>query len=118
MPFQDRKIQGYLTRSELDALDKVKTELKKQWPGVKMKLFGSKITGELDEESDLDLLILLPCEVSETIRRQIIHKVFEINLQFDTNISPLILAEKEWESPIVSRLPIHHFIEGEGVSLE
>ena len=117
MPFQNKKIQGYLTKFELDALDKVKTELKTQWPGIKMKLFGSKITGEFDEESDLDMLILLPCEVTASIRRKIIHKVFEINLQFDTNISPLILAENEWEGPIVSSLPVHHFIEKEGVSL-
>lgn len=29
MPFQNKKIEEYLTKYELDALDRVKTELKK-----------------------------------------------------------------------------------------
>lgn len=117
MSFKNKKIKEYLTRFELNALDKVKTELKTKWPDVKIKLFGSKITGKFDEESDLDLLILLPCKVTESLRREIIHKVFDINLQYDTNISPLILSENEWEGPIISSLPVHYFIEKEGVLL-
>ena len=117
MPLQNKKIQGYLTKFELEALDKVKTELKTKWPDIKIKLFGSKITGEFDEESDLDLLILLPCKVTESMRRKIIHKVFEINLQYDTNISPLILSKNEWEGSVISSLQVHYFIEKEGVLL-
>lgn len=71
-----------------------------------------------DEESDLDLLILLPCEVTEKIRREIIHKILDINLQFDSNISPLILAEKEWNDSVISSLPIHHFVEEEGETVD
>ena len=82
-----------------------------------LKLFGSKVTGGADEESDLDILILLPCEVTTKIRRLIIHKAFDINLAFETNISPLIMAKKEWASDILSFLPIHTSIEEEGVTL-
>jgi hypothetical protein len=51
------------------------------------------------------------------MRRKIIHKVFEINLQYDTNISPLILSKNEWEGSVISSLPVHYFIEKEGVLL-
>jgi len=80
-------------------------------------IFGPKVSGFPDEESDIDLLILLPCEVTKEMKRQIIHKVFHINLQLETNISPFILSRKEWKDSPIPLLPIHHFIEEEGVSV-
>lgn len=109
--------KGMFSESEKDALIKLMSDLRVSWPNVKFKLFGSKVKGLADEESDLDLLVLLPCDVSEDIRRQIIHKVFDINLTFGTSISALIMSEKEWESDVFSLLPIHSFIEEEGVPL-
>jgi len=106
-----------LTKSEKTALDELIRELRKSWPDAKFKMFGSKAKGTADEESDLDLLILLPCPVTKELRRQIIHKIFEINLTFETNISALIIAEDEWRDSPISLLPIHDFIEEEGVTL-
>ena len=106
-----------LTKSERGALVKLVRDLKESWPDAKFKLFGSKVKGVADEESDLDLLILLPCPVTKETRQQIIHRVFDINLTFETNISALIMAEKDWKSTPISLLPIHAFIEEEGVTL-
>lgn len=106
-----------LTDYERDALNKLIAELKELWPDVKFKLFGSKAKGGADEESDLDILILLPCNITTEIRRLIVHKIFDINLTFETNISPLILSQKEWESDVLAVLPIHAFIEEEGISV-
>jgi predicted nucleotidyltransferase len=89
--------KGFLSEKEKQALIKLIAELKASWPALKVKLFGSKVKGKADEESDLDVLILLPCHISEDIRRRIIHKIFDLNLSFETNISPLIMSEKEWE---------------------
>lgn len=107
--------RGYLTKEEKLALDILIKELKNKWPGTKAKIFGSKVKGTAAEESDLDVLILLPFEISEDIRKQIIHKVFNLNLEYGTNISPLIISEEEWENGLVSLLPIHSFIEEEGI---
>jgi DNA polymerase sigma len=106
-----------LTKSEREALSKLITDIKSSWPDAQFKLFGSKVKGIADEESDMDLLIVLPCDITEEIRRQIVHKVFEINIAFESNISPLIMAEKEWGSPRFSLLPIYAYIEEEGVPL-
>jgi predicted nucleotidyltransferase len=109
-------IKKYLTTTELEAIDMLVTKISKIWKDTKFKLFGSKVTGNFDEESDIDILILLPCEVKEEIRERIIDIVFDINLKFDTNVSPLILSGKEWAA--LSVLPIHYFIEKEGVTYE
>ncbi len=106
-----------LTEAEKLALDEVMTVLKSDWPSVKFKLFGSKVSGTFDAESDLDLLVMLPCPVTDGIRRQIVHKVFDINLKYGTNISALIVSEDEWQKAPLSLLPIHAFVEEEGVAL-
>jgi predicted nucleotidyltransferase len=102
-------IEKCLTSSELNAISKLIAELRNSYPDAKFKLFGSKLTGSADEESDLDLLILLPCMVTGKIRKQIVNKVFDINLRFETNISPLIMGKEEWENSAISVLPIHYF---------
>lgn len=106
-----------ITEAEKFALDNLITTVKTSWPSAKFKLFGSKASGTFDAESDLDILIMLPCPVTNEIRRQIVHKVSDINLSYETNISALIVSEDEWQNAPLSLLPIHAFIEEEGVSL-
>jgi predicted nucleotidyltransferase len=110
-------MQLLISKTEKEALEKLVATIKNQWEGARVKIFGSKVRGDFDEESDLDILILLPFEVSNEMRRSIINIIFEINLQFDTNISGLIMSEKEWQSKMLSILPIHEEIEKEGVEL-
>ncbi len=106
-----------LAETERVAIDKLLTILRTDWPSAKFKIFGSKVKGTADEESDLDLLIMLPCPITNEMRRQIIHKVSDINLAYETNISPLIVSEEEWKNAPLSLLPIHAFVEEEGVAL-
>ena len=106
-----------LTETERVAIDKLLTILRTDWPSAKFKIFGSKVSGIFDEESDLDLLIMLPCPVTNEIRRQIVHKVSDINFAYGTNISALIVSEDDWQNSPLSLLPIHAFVEEEGVSL-
>ena len=106
-----------ITETEKHALRKLKTNLEAKWPYVKLLLFGSKVNGTADKESDLDLLIILPCPVTENIRKQIVHMVFNINLKYETNISALIFSEQEWNHSPLSVLPIHSIIEKEGIPI-
>lgn len=107
-----------LVPSEREALAKLVADVRASWPDARFKLFGSKVTGTADEESDLDILILLPGEVTTGTRQRIIHMVFDVNLALGTNISPLILSEQEWNRGLVTALPIHSYVEEEGVPYE
>jgi uncharacterized protein len=106
-----------LSRTEKNALTALSKGIKDQWPQAELKIFGSKIRGTADLESDLDLLIALPVEIDQNIRRKIVHLVFDINLKFESNISVLIVNQREWESGCLSYLPIHDEIEEIGISL-
>jgi DNA polymerase sigma len=106
-----------LSEAEKTALNEFSAGIKKIWPQAKLTLFGSKATGTADDESDVDLLVELPEEVTEELRRHIIHKAFEVNLAYDSNINPLIVSQKEWEDGVFTVLPIHRVIEIEGIPL-
>ena len=106
-----------LSPAERSAINELIGEVKKLWPETKFKLFGSRVTGSADAESDIDILIQLPFPVTEEIRRQIIHKTFDINLAYESNISVLIVSQQEWNDGILSVLPIHSAVEAEGIAL-
>jgi predicted nucleotidyltransferase len=118
MPIMNTKIKKlHLTKAEKMALDELMADVRKSWPEARFKLFGSKASGAADPESDLDLFIELEGEITDTLRRQIVHKAFEINLVYESNISVFIVAREEWERGLLTVLPIHAVIEHEGIPL-
>ena len=106
-----------LSGTERQALQDLIEVVREKWPSAKCKLFGSKADGTADPESDLDLLVTLACPISEEIRRQIIHKAFDVNLTYESNISVIVVSEAEWETPPLSILPFHASVEEGGISL-
>ena len=83
----------------------------------KIVLYGSVARGEADEESDLDLLIVTAKPLTRTERHKITDLVFEVNLEFGTNLSTLVVDRETWESGLFSVLPIHDEINREGILL-
>jgi len=107
----------HLSDQENRVLQELCAFIKEYWPQGRLKVFGSKIKGTADEESDLDTLIELPVAITEDIRRKIIYRVFEINLAFGTNLSVLIVSQEEWEKGYLTLLPIHSEVEEGSVAL-
>ena len=106
-----------LTAAERTATDELMRSLRTLWPDTEFKLFGSKANGTADEESDVDVLVVLPCDVTQEIRRTIVHRVFDVDLSHGTNISVLIVSRSEWDDSPLCVLPIHDHIETEGIRL-
>lgn len=100
-----------LTSQEQRALQEFSSFIRENWPEARLKVFGSKINGTADEESDLDTLVELPLAITGDVRRRIIHRVFEINLASGTNLSVLIVSQEEWEQGYLTLLPIHSEVE-------
>jgi predicted nucleotidyltransferase len=104
-----------------EVLEKALAELKERltalYPVVRLILFGSAARGEMDEESDVDVLVLTNKPLDMKGQDAIVHEVFEINLSHDTNISVLITDLQNWEEGVFSVLPIRKEIEKEGIAL-
>lgn len=91
--------------------------LRSRFPVERVILFGSKARGTDDPESDIDLLVLTSRELDRGERNALIDALFDIELDHDVVISPIILALKEWEQGICRVLPIRDEIDRDGVRL-
>lgn len=107
-----------LDSEQLAALEEIKKNIKNKFEVEKIILYGSAVRGEMDEESDIDLLIITEKKLQRKVRHEITDIVFEVNLKFGTNYSTLVVDLNSWKKGPYSVLPIYEEIEKEGVVCE
>lgn len=78
-------------------------------------LFGSAARGTADAESDIDLLVLTKYAVPYQQRHRITAVLTDINDQYETNFSSLVVDRLEWDEGVMTVLPIKQEIERDGV---
>jgi predicted nucleotidyltransferase len=77
-------------------------------------LYGSVARGEETPESDVDLLVLVPEEVTHPLERAIRDQVYEIELENDQIISVIARQNTRWHSKPLNFTPLYRAIEKEG----
>jgi predicted nucleotidyltransferase len=91
-----------LNAQEQDALSRVTRTLKDQFGATEVILYGSAARGQMDEGSDIDLLVVLP-QVNWEIQKEVSDLCFEAGLRCDRVISTLCYTTEEMEhSPLRS----------------
>lgn len=106
-----------LTSNQEQVIAEFKRRLFISFDVVEMVIFGSVARGDADDESDLDMLIVTRLPLNRAIRHKITDIACEVNLQFDSNLSTLVIDQAAWQSGLYSILPIHQEILNEGVSV-
>ena len=85
-------------------LHKISKMMQNLYPDVETYLYGSYARGEATVYSDFDLLLLLPDSLtnkeSKNLKYMIYDSIFEIEIEDNVNLSPLIIQKKLWESHI------------------
>ena len=87
-----------LTHNQSQALVLIQHRLREKFQVETMILYGSVARGEAGDESDIDLLILTHIQLSRSERHQITGIVFEVNLEYGTNFSTLVITRNSWET--------------------
>ena len=106
-----------LPQNVREALRAARERLSAEFNVDRIVLFGSIVRGTADEESDVDLLIVLRETPDHPVRNRISSIILDINLEHDTNLSGLVVDQKAWDEGLVSVLPIHEDVEEEGIPL-
>ena len=94
---------------------KIKNILEVFDPKAEVILFGSRARGDSKIDSDWDLLILLNIKVDEELKYKIWELLYEIELEYEQVISPIVFSKKDWEESEIT--PLYQNIEIEGVVL-
>lgn len=106
-----------LPKNVLDALQTARDRINAEFTVDRIVLFGSVARRQADEESDVDLLVVLKDSPSHQERDRITSIILDINLEYDSNLSELIVSRQTWDTGLLSVLPIHQVIEEEGIRL-
>lgn len=81
-------------------------------------LYGSEARGEARDDSDIDILVILPegCEGLEFVERQseIIGRLYDVELEYLVDISTLVVPKKHWER---FRTPFTINVMNDGITL-
>ena len=59
-------------------------------------IFGSHVTGQADDLSDIDLIVVSP-QFDGKIKRDIIDKLWHIAARTDSRIEPIPCGQKQWQ---------------------
>jgi predicted nucleotidyltransferase len=83
------------------------------FPDVELVLFGSEARGQATLQSDIDLLALVnKNHITNEDRERIAHPLYEIELQTNTIITPIIRSKQQWETQPMSYFKKNIIAEG------
>lgn len=104
-----------ITEGLLKTLQAAQRRISSEFNVDRIVLFGSVATGQFDHESDVDILIVLRDFPSHRIRNRISTIILDINLEYDANLSGLVVDKQSWDDGPLAVLPIHEEVEREGI---
>lgn len=78
-------------------------------------LYGSKIRGDDEKFSDIEILILLDEEIDAELEKQVLDIAYDIELEFDVVFGVMIESKGFWDSSLAKIMPLHQNIDKEGV---
>lgn len=81
-----------------------------------IRIFGSKVRGDFDKESDIDVLLVIDSD-DWHIQDEISKIAADVNMEFDCNISPVVYTHREHERNKYFRTLFIQEVEREGVAL-
>ena len=109
---------NYLNDKERNAVDRFVKRMKELLGDnlVLMKLFGSKTRGDSNEESDIDILLVLR-EKNRELQERIYEILFEIDPYYELRISLLIFSDFEYRKNEELSSPFIESVKKEGILL-
>lgn len=83
-----------------DILSEIKTTIEQVAPGSEVILFGSVARGDEQEDSDIDILIIVnKDDMGWREKDRIKEPLIDLEIRSGISIGPIVRTRKEWENP-------------------
>ena len=114
---KDKKIRfEAMKATKEEILSRIKRSVNEIDPQSEIILFGSKARGDDRDDSDWDLLILIPSQVDITVEQKFRHKLFELELEYGQAFSTFVYSRSDWDNKLrITRL--YKNVEREGIRI-
>ena len=109
---------SHMSKTERRALERFGDAVKSRLGEyvVRMSVFGSKVRGDYQEASDIDVLVIVK-ERSLHVMDQIAEITSDLNIKYDLSISPVVFSEEEYDVNAKMASPFSVAVREEGLSL-
>ena len=98
------------------ALKELKEQLINKFGGkVELYLYGSIARGDYNDDSDVDVLILLDRKVDTKIEEEIVGIALDVELEYEIVFGLIIHSFEFWDSGLARVMPLHENIDKEGI---
>jgi len=105
-----------LTERERTELKALAQRLRDEMGALEVRVFGSAVRGEMDDESDIDLFVVLPLGDRE-MRDRVTDLCFETSLEVDRLVAPFIATPAGLELPRMKGSPLMKALRKEGLPI-
>lgn len=84
-------------------------------PDVELRIFGSVARGDYQEQSDIDLLVVLPGPVNNAVEEQVFDMAYDVELEYGLVIGTIVYSKDFWYSDHAAAMPLYKNIQREGL---
>ena len=111
-------MRSNLKIKEQKAVDEFVARLKSELGSdiILIRLFGSKVKGNFDKDSDIDILIIVK-KYNTVLINKIVDVQVDSLLKYNANLSPVVFSEDEYRKNREMGSPFFKNIERESISL-
>ena len=85
-------------------------------PESEIILFGSRARGDERADSDWDIIILVPYQVTLKDEQRFRHELFSVELEYEQPISTFVFSKIDWEDKF-KVTPLYQNVQQEGIYL-
>lgn len=84
--------------SQNEILANIKSVVQEEIPDAHLYLFGSRVSGNVHEESDWDILVLTEKKYPRNVRDILDKKLYDLSVLSNNVFSFIVATQKDWET--------------------